>query len=112
MCADWERSSVRSQPQRPTASWAASAEGGSGQGGDCPPLLCPREPHLQCCVQAWGPAQEGWELLEWARGGNEDAQRLEHLCYGDRLRSRGVQHGEEKGPGNPHRDLPVLEGRL
>ena len=25
-------------------------------------------PHLQCCVQAWGPAQEGWELLERGQG--------------------------------------------
>ena len=42
----------------------------------------------------------------------EDAQRLEHLCYGDRLRSWGVQHGEEKAAGRPHCGLPVLIGSL
>ena len=42
----------------------------------------------------------------------EDAQRLEHLCYGDRLRSWGVQHGEEKAAGRPHCGLPVLKREL
>ena len=50
----------------------------------------------------------GTQLLEKVRGDHEDAQRLEHLCYGDRLRSRGVQHGEEKAAGRPHCGLPVV----
>jgi len=53
-----------------------------------------------------------WGCWSGSRGGHEDAQRMEHLSYGDRLRAGGVQPGEEKATGRPHCGLPVLKGRL
>lgn len=39
-----------------------------GEGGDCPLLLCPRESHLEYCVQAWGHQhKKDVEFLEWVQ---------------------------------------------
>ena len=70
------------QPRRPTASWAASTEGGSrereGTVSLCSALL---RPHLEHCVQSWGPQHEkDVELLEQVKGRAMNVLRgLEHL---------------------------------
>lgn len=39
------------------------------KGGDCPPLFCSTETHLECCVLFWGPQHsKDFELLERALG--------------------------------------------
>ena len=52
--------------------------GGSGQGGDCPLCSALVRPHLQDCVQAWGPQhRKGAELLE---RGQRRARRCSQGC--------------------------------
>lgn len=46
-----------------------------------------------------------------SRGGHKDAQRLEHLCYGERLRELG-KFSHEKALGRPPCSLPVLKRSL
>ena len=49
-------------------------------------------PHLQYCIQAWGPQyRKDVELLEWVqRRATEMIRRLEHLSWEERLREMGL----------------------
>jgi len=57
-------------------------------------LLCsaPTKPHLEHCVQAWGPQhKKDVELLEWAqRWAQRCSEGWSHLCYEERLREVGL----------------------
>ena len=81
------------QPGRPTGSWAElEEEWPEGEGGDCPPLFCPSEPHLEYCVQPGGPQyRKDTELLDWVqRRAMKMIRGLEHLSCADRLRELGL----------------------
>jgi len=52
-------------------------------------------------------------LLEWAQRRTMKKMRgLEHLSYKQAERAELVQPGEEKAPGKPYSDLPVLRKGL
>ena len=70
-------------------------------------------PHLQHCVQAWGPpVQEGHGAFGGGpEEGTEMIRRLEHLSYEEKLREPGLFRLEERAPERPHHNLPILKGR-
>lgn len=68
-------------------------------------------PHLQCCVKLWGlQCQKDTELLGQGQRIREEAQGMEHLCYGARLRDGAVRSGGDSGLPVPKGDLQESRG--
>ena len=75
---------------QPTVSWAASTEGWHwGREIVCSAHM---RPHLEYCIQAWGPQyKRDLELLEQVqRRAMKMLRGLEHLCYEEKLQGAGL----------------------
>ena len=67
------------------------SRGGQRAGRGLSPSALPSgAPTCSAASRPGAQHRKGGSCWSGARGGNEDAQRLEHLCYGDRLRELGV----------------------
>uniref|UniRef100_A0A669QWJ1 Ras-related protein Rab-25 n=1 Tax=Phasianus colchicus TaxID=9054 RepID=A0A669QWJ1_PHACC len=64
---------LRAVPTDEARSFAGKRRGGQqGQAGDCSPLLCSCEPHLQHCAQVWSPrTRKTGSCWRGARGATE-----------------------------------------
>ena len=88
----WWASSVLLQPRMPTASWAASTEGGQWAGGDCPPSALPLwGPTCGTASSPGGPSTKRmWSWWSWPKRGPPGCSGLEHLSCEDRPRELGL----------------------
>ena len=118
----WTRSStwagsVRSQPRRPTISWATSEEAWlTGRGRwFCPSALLWWDP-TQSPVSSSGALSTAktWSCWNGSRGGPQKwSEGWNTFLVKEGSESvRAVQPGEEKAPGRPYSSLPVPEGDL